>query len=165
MTAAATSNPRTHAVMHENATNFLPFFGTDIGLCSLVKPQLNFNASLQHLSFSEKMFGPKGQAASYSREIRPGAKVGGIFTGVGRSIRDLFSFPPVALSFSQSNRNHSGHNTLGGPHTHGGTHTHGGPHIHGGTSTMPIRPTQLCIVKLPSTPVHRVSTSCSYVKL
>ncbi len=30
-------------VMKENTTNFLPFFGTDIGLCSLVKPQLSFN--------------------------------------------------------------------------------------------------------------------------
>ncbi len=29
--------------MRENTTNFLPFFGTDIGLCSLVKPQLSFN--------------------------------------------------------------------------------------------------------------------------
>jgi hypothetical protein len=65
--------------MHENATNFLPFFGTDIGLCSLVKPQLNFNDSLQHLSFSEKMFGPKGQEASYSREIKTGAKVSRYF--------------------------------------------------------------------------------------
>ena len=31
------------AVMPENATDFLPFFGTDIGWCSLVKPQINFN--------------------------------------------------------------------------------------------------------------------------
>ena len=35
-------------VMKENTTNFLPFFGTDIGLCTLVKPQLSFNeVSLQ----------------------------------------------------------------------------------------------------------------------
>jgi len=29
--------------MRENTTNFLPFFGTDVGLCTLVKPQLSFN--------------------------------------------------------------------------------------------------------------------------
>ena len=27
-------------IIKQNATDFLPFFGTDIGLCSIVKPQL-----------------------------------------------------------------------------------------------------------------------------
>eukprot|EP00094_Tigriopus_californicus_P006437 TCALIF_06199-PA protein Name:"Protein of unknown function" AED:0.31 eAED:0.34 QI:0/0/0/0.33/1/1/3/0/625 len=62
--------------MKPNGTNFLPFFGTDIGFCTLVKPQLTFNESLDHLSFSSKMFGPKGQMDSYSRQIPLGAKVG-----------------------------------------------------------------------------------------
>lgn len=62
--------------IRENATDFLPFFGTDYGFCSLVKPQLNFNASLDHLAFSRKMFGPKKEPISYSRLILPGAKVG-----------------------------------------------------------------------------------------
>ena len=53
-----------------NATDFLPFFGTDYGFCSLVKPQLNFNDSYNHLSFARKMFGPKRQNISY-RYVHP----------------------------------------------------------------------------------------------
>ena len=59
-----------------NATDFLPFFGTDFGFCSLVKPQLNFDPEYNHLPFSRKMFGPKKQPISYSRKILSGAKVG-----------------------------------------------------------------------------------------
>ena len=47
--------------IRKNATDFLPFFGTDIGFCSLVKPQLSFNPDLAHLSFSKKLFGPKAR--------------------------------------------------------------------------------------------------------
>ena len=63
-------------MIRENATDFLPFFGTDIGFCSLVKPQLSFNPELMHLSFSKKLFGPKGDPVSFSRQIKSGAKVG-----------------------------------------------------------------------------------------
>ena len=63
-----------HQVMRKNATDFLPFFGTDIGLCSLVKPQLNFNSKYDHLSYSQKLFGIDG--VSYTRQIKSGAKVG-----------------------------------------------------------------------------------------
>ena len=59
-----------NAEINENATDFLPFFGTDYGFCSLVKPQLNFNDSYNHLSFARKMFGPKRENISY-RYIRP----------------------------------------------------------------------------------------------
>ena len=62
--------------IRENATDFLPFFGTDIGFCSLVKPQLSFDPHLAHLPFSKKLFGPKGDNNSYSRRIKPGAKAG-----------------------------------------------------------------------------------------
>ena len=63
-----------HQQMRKNATDFLPFFGTDIGLCSLVKPQLNFDAKYDHLSYSKKLFGI--DEVSYTRQIKSGAKVG-----------------------------------------------------------------------------------------
>ena len=37
------------------STHLLPFFGTDYGLCSLIKPQITFNASLNHLPFAALM--------------------------------------------------------------------------------------------------------------
>ena len=49
----------------ENSTDFLPFFGTDYGFCSLIKPQLNFNPKFDNLSFARKMFGPKRKNVSY----------------------------------------------------------------------------------------------------
>ena len=63
-----------HSQMRENATDFLPFFGTDIGLCSLVKPQLSFNTQYDHLSYAEKLF--KRRGTTYTRQIKPGVKVG-----------------------------------------------------------------------------------------
>ena len=60
--------------MKENATDFLPFFGTDIGLCSIVKPQLSFDPAYDHLTYAQKLFGMDG--VSYTRRIKPGAKVG-----------------------------------------------------------------------------------------
>ena len=64
--------------IRENSTDFLPFYGTDIGFCSLVKPQINFDPDLQHLPYSSKLFGPKGKTAglTYTRKIKPGVKVG-----------------------------------------------------------------------------------------
>ena len=60
--------------MRRNATDFLPFFGTDIGLCSIVKPQLTFDSQYDHLTYAQKLFGIDG--VSYTREIKSGAKVG-----------------------------------------------------------------------------------------
>lgn len=60
--------------MRRNATDFLPFFGTDIGLCSIVKPQLTFDSQYDHLTYAQKLFGIDG--VSYTRQIKPGAKVG-----------------------------------------------------------------------------------------
>ena len=65
----------THQML-ENTTDFLPFFGTDFGFCSLVKPQLNFNSQYSNLPFSAKLFGPKRNDISHSRQIKPGVKVG-----------------------------------------------------------------------------------------
>lgn len=63
--------------LRPNATDFLPFFGTDYGFCSLIKPQLNFDDQYQHLAFSRKLYGPKStDELSYSRKIAPGVKVG-----------------------------------------------------------------------------------------
>ena len=61
-------------IIPTNATDFLPFFGTDIGLCSIVKPQLSFDTQYHHLTFAQKLFGMDG--VSYTRKIKPGAKVG-----------------------------------------------------------------------------------------
>ena len=62
--------------MRTNSTDFLPFYGTDIGLCSLVKPQLNFNSKYNHLAYTQKLFRRDG--VSYTRQIKPGVKVGKI---------------------------------------------------------------------------------------
>ena len=59
-------------VLPVNATDFLPFFGTDFGFCSLIKPQLNFNVNYSSFPFSTKLFGPKRKNESYSRQIKPG---------------------------------------------------------------------------------------------
>ena len=61
--------------MMENSTDFLPFFGTDFGFCSLVKPQLNFDEKYSNLSFRD-LYGPTSETSSYSREIKRGVKVG-----------------------------------------------------------------------------------------
>jgi hypothetical protein len=47
--------------------DFNPYFGTDVGICSIIKPQLNFNRSLDHLPFWRKLFGEE------NINIRPGA--------------------------------------------------------------------------------------------
>ena len=38
-----------------NSTDFNPYFGTDVGICSIIKPQLSFNASLADLPFWAKL--------------------------------------------------------------------------------------------------------------
>ena len=52
-------------ILQSTATDFLPFFGTDYGFCSLIKPQLNFDPKFDNLSFARKMFGPKRKNVSY----------------------------------------------------------------------------------------------------
>ena len=51
------------------STDFNPYFGTDVGICSIVKPQLSFNQTLDDKPFWSKLFGPK-------ENIQPGAEVG-----------------------------------------------------------------------------------------
>ena len=43
--------------MPENATDFLPFFGTDIGWCSLVKPQAGINSKAAAAAASCPIYG------------------------------------------------------------------------------------------------------------
>ena len=59
-------------ILRSTATDVLPFFGTDIGFCSMLKPQLSFNQSLDHLPYYSKMFG----FHSHNWNIKKGAKVG-----------------------------------------------------------------------------------------
>ena len=74
-------------VMPENATKFLPFFGTDIGFCSLIKPQISFDDRLVNRSFAHSLFGvdyedyeddedDEDDGASYVSQIEAGATVG-----------------------------------------------------------------------------------------
>ncbi|TRY76324.1 hypothetical protein TCAL_15908 [Tigriopus californicus] len=53
----------------EQHTDLLPFFGTDYGLCSLVKPQISFNQTLSQLPFEVLM-------TNYTRTIKPGIQLG-----------------------------------------------------------------------------------------
>ena len=39
-----------------SSSDFNPYFGTDVGICSIIKPQLSFNESLDHLPFWSKLF-------------------------------------------------------------------------------------------------------------
>ena len=63
-----------HHQMRENATDFLPFYGTDKGACSIIKPQIFFDSKYDHLTYAQKLFGSDG--VSYTRKIEAGAKVG-----------------------------------------------------------------------------------------
>ena len=53
------------------STDFDPYFGTDVGICSLIKPQLSFNKnkSLDKLPYWTKLFGA-------NEKILPGSEVG-----------------------------------------------------------------------------------------
>ena len=48
----------------------MPYFGTDYGICSIIKPQLVFNPKLDHLHYYERSFG------NNKGKIEKGAKVG-----------------------------------------------------------------------------------------
>ena len=49
--------------------DFMPHFGTDYGICSIIKPQTVFDPKLEHLHYKEKTFG-------HHRFIQKGAEVG-----------------------------------------------------------------------------------------
>ena len=51
-------------------TDFNPYFGTDYGICSVVKPQLAFNEELDNVPYWKKIFG------KYNWNISKGAEVG-----------------------------------------------------------------------------------------
>nr|XP_040563668.1 uncharacterized protein LOC121113868 [Lepeophtheirus salmonis] len=53
----------------EKFTSLLPFFGTDYGLCTLIKPQITFNSSLEGVPFNDLI-------QNYSRIITPGIRLG-----------------------------------------------------------------------------------------
>ncbi len=50
-------------------TNMLPFFGTDYGLCTLIKPQITFDAALDGVPFGRLM-------TDYTHAIKPGIQLG-----------------------------------------------------------------------------------------
>ena len=53
----------------EKFTSLLPFFGTDYGLCTLIKPQITFNEELENVPFEELM-------RNYTQTIKPGIQLG-----------------------------------------------------------------------------------------
>ncbi len=50
-------------------TSLLPFFGTDYGLCTLIKPQITFDYELDHVPFEWLM-------RNYTNTIKPGIQLG-----------------------------------------------------------------------------------------
>lgn len=50
-------------------TSLLPFFGTDYGLCTLIKPQITFDPKLADVPFSTLM-------TNYTKSIQPGIQLG-----------------------------------------------------------------------------------------
>ena len=53
----------------EKYTSLLPFFGTDYGLCTLIKPQITFDKDLEEIPFNELM-------RNYTKSIKPGIQLG-----------------------------------------------------------------------------------------
>ena len=51
------------------AKDFMPYFGTDYGICSIIKPQTVFDPKLEGIHFKKKNFGEH-------RNIKKGAEVG-----------------------------------------------------------------------------------------
>ncbi len=52
-----------------NYTDFNPYFGTDYGICSIIKPQLAFNDSLDGVPYWDKIFG------KHNWEVKRGVEV------------------------------------------------------------------------------------------
>ena len=50
-------------------TSLLPFFGTDYGLCTLIKPQITFDSRLKEVPFEILM-------KNYTKTIKPGIQLG-----------------------------------------------------------------------------------------
>ena len=53
----------------EDFTSLLPFFGTDYGLCTLIKPQITFDDRLETVPFQTLM-------TNYTKRIKPGIQLG-----------------------------------------------------------------------------------------
>ena len=56
--------------LYGNVTDFNPYFGTDYGICSIIKPQLAFDSTLDEVPYWKKVFG------KYNWNVRKGAEVG-----------------------------------------------------------------------------------------
>ncbi len=52
-----------------NFTDFNPYFGTDYGICSIIKPQLAFNSSLDNVPYWHKIFGRHNWAVTKGVEV------------------------------------------------------------------------------------------------
>ena len=66
-------------------SDFNPYFGTDTGICAIIKPQLNFDPSLDHLPFWRKLF-------SKTKEVQRGSEV-----GKANGYDKVFQFTPFPM--------------------------------------------------------------------
>ena len=53
-----------------NTTDFNPYFGTDYGICSIIKPQLTFDPKLDNIPYWLKIFG------EHNWKVKKGVEVG-----------------------------------------------------------------------------------------
>ena len=66
-------------------SDFNPYFGTDTGICAIIKPQLNFDPSLDNLPFWRKLF-------SKTKEVQRGSEV-----GKANGYDKVFQFAPFTI--------------------------------------------------------------------
>ena len=78
------------------STHLLPFFGTDYGLCSLIKPQITFNVSLEKLPFDTLM-------KNYSSKIQPGDYFSHVRNCMFSHMMRLLLLPPQDDEINLSN--------------------------------------------------------------
>ena len=52
-----------------NTTDFNNYFGTDYGICSIIKPQLTFNDDLDQVPYWSKVFGKHNWAIKKAAEV------------------------------------------------------------------------------------------------
>ena len=58
-----------NVVKSGSSKDFIPHFGTDYGICSIIKPQTIFDPKYNNVFFKDKVF-------KLNRDIKPGAEVG-----------------------------------------------------------------------------------------
>ena len=58
-----------HKRFGNNNTDFNPYFGTDYGICSIIKPQTAFNRDLDSVPYWQKLFGEHNWAVEKGVQV------------------------------------------------------------------------------------------------